>query len=302
MNCDDFREQWERLVANTIDDSNRGAMVAHARTCKECGDRLAIYDEVHLATQRVVESQPLPTGIAEEAANHAYQSKYAGVELNAPASTSSSESTKTIPMIGSISAQTIAWVLGALIVGFFLGGRGGGQATPNPMQQIQQLQNMQMIYGGGRGGNPYEAMMMSQMMAANAGGGLLPAFNPTIKVIFLAVALMWCTRSRLWKRLFPAKIPLGIKAARWMALIAALVGLARCIGYASMTGFTMTQGTQGGVFGGNGRDGVGWMFQSLQMVDQLWAITFWLTILILVMTVADLLVQALVPKDAPNRG
>ena len=66
MNCDDFQQQWERLVANTIDDANREAMAAHAKTCKECGDRMAEYDDVHSATQRVVDSQPLPAGIVEE--------------------------------------------------------------------------------------------------------------------------------------------------------------------------------------------------------------------------------------------
>lgn len=297
MNCDDFERHWEQLVANTVDGSNREAMVVHARTCQACGDRMAMYNEVQRSTQRAVESQPLPPGIAQEAADHAYQSKYGvGVDFNAPTPTSP-DGTRMAARIGSFSPQTIATSLGALVIGFLLGGGGGGggQAAPNPLQQIQ---NLQMLLGrGGRGTGAYEMMMMSQMMNGNGSRGLFPAFSPAIKIIFLVVALMWITRSRIWERLFPAKLPVGIQVARWTAIVAAIVGIARCGGYALMTGLMMTRGTQGGTFGGNAPDGVTWMFRLIQFVDQIWAFSFWLTILILMMTVAEHLTKAFIPQD-----
>ena len=125
--------------------------------------------------------------------------------------------------------------------------------------------------------------MFSEIMSGGSvgffGGGL-PSLNATIRVIFLVCFLVWLAKTRLWKVLFPAGVPGGIHAARWLAI----VGLARvgCGGFITSVGFISAGG---GRFGGQ-TEIQGWL-PTLMVLDQLWSLAFWFTLTVLFFTTAN---------------
>lgn len=284
MNCNDFENSWSGLVCKSIDDETRGAMAAHAKICEACAGRWSLQQDVDDTLQRLVAAQPLAANTAEKAANHAYQSRFGAV-------IDFGKSERTV--VNQQYAQSDRWprnvslliAFVAAVFGYLLG---SGRSEPN---LVQQLYSAQRMYGGRGGGNPYELMMISEM--SGFGGGFLPNVTSTIHVLCLATILVWVTRSKLWSRVFPSKLPPGLHAARWLGLIAALVGIARSLGYAYAT-FTVRSMSGGR---GTARDDLSWITNSLSVLDQLWGIGFWLTIIILVITVFEQLVQGVLSSD-----
>jgi len=77
------------------------------------------------------------------------------------------------------------------------------------------------------------------------------------------------------------------------------VGIARSVGW-SYAGFTIRSMRGGGGMSGD----PSWITNSLTFVDQLWGIGFWLTVIVLVMTVVEKVVQGMISPSpqTSNQG
>lgn len=218
----------------------------------------------------------MPKDLAVSTANETYQARFgSAVALGSSKATGRGESSG-----GLQPALVLSLVLGAGMLGYLIGS-GRGQSSP-----MQQLMSAQMMFGG-RSQNPQEMMLVSELMGVGGGRGFLPPITVAVQTACLAVALVWLTRSKLWTFVFPSKLPIGVRVARWLGLVTALLGAGRCFGYvyASLTLFN-TQGS------GRGVADLGWVTGSLTQINQLWAGAFWLTILILILTSAERVIQS----------
>jgi hypothetical protein len=134
--------------------------------------------------------------------------------------------------------------------------------------------------------------MLYELVGGNPVGGTgtigrgLPQITNTIRTVFFVFLLLWVTRTKVWETVFPAGVPGGIYVARWAALLAAILGLGRCASgiYVTLRLFmTMGSGRGGGQTPQYLQDWV----PSLVALEQLWAIAFWLTLMIVLFTVAN---------------
>jgi hypothetical protein len=91
-------------------------------------------------------------------------------------------------------------------------------------------------------------------------------------------------KTRLWEGVFPAGIPGGVKASRWLAMFAAILGLARVAVGGMVTGLGFI-GLSRNAYG-FGMEMEGW-FPALMILDQLWSVAFWFTLTILFFTAAN---------------
>ena len=290
MNCDEFAAAWRDLVTDSVTIPTKNAMRNHAAECEPCGKRWKTQQLVEDTMQELVTSDPLPTNMAAETADELYQEKFGtAVDFRATSSQRVGEFASSLGSTQMISKNAaVMFALGAALLGYLFG-NGGGANKAGSAAMMQQLYSLN-AYGRG-GGNAYEVMMMNNLMGGTSSGGIFPAVSATVKTACLIAVLLWLTRSRLWNSFFPSKRPGGLKAARWFGLIAALVGIARCVAHAYVSYTLMSMTNRGG-------SDSKWFLGTLSAVDQLWSIAFWLTIVVLATTVID---RVAVGTFAPGR-
>jgi len=293
VNCDEFAAAWQQLVTNTVAIPTKNAMRNHANECESCGKRWRTQQLVEDTMQELVSADPLPKSMAADTASDLYQERFgSAVDFRSTVTQHDGESGSSLGSNQMISKNAaILFALGAALLGYLMGSGSSANAT-GPQAMMQQLYSLN-AYGRGRGGNPYEMMMMNNLTGGSS-GGIFPAVSETVKTACLIAVLLWITRSRLWSRFFPAKRPGGLTAARWFGLIAALIGIARCVAQAYVSYTLMSMKNRGS----GGSSDLPWFLSTLSTVDQLWSIAFWLTIVLLATTVID---RIAVGAIAPTR-
>ena len=314
MDCEEFNRNWQGFLADVLDSSTQSAMVVHAKTCDVCGPRWFGRQELDTTLGAVLEAHRLPKEMADNIAKDAFQEHFgAAVAPEAEYSAATiptaehveskleyvdttdsinEPQTMTGPFKQNSQQSTIMFIIAAIagVVGYVLGGSGAGGNS------MQRMLNMQMMYGGRGMSNAYEAMMISELMGSGggAGRGILPTMTSTVHVICLAILLIWVTRNRVWHYLFPARLPFGIQVAKWLALITALIGLARCLCFMLVSLFMFNQMQRGS-------GDMSWIASSVGFVNQLWSIAFWITLLVIVLTCVDQYLKSTFPVPAKNK-
>ena len=273
MTCAEFARDWNRFVSNSLDDETRTLMEQHARICHECRKKVEDHKELGTAIQTVLETQKLPPEIPEQVTQSAYQKKF-GTALNVNPLHSPQNAPATM-----LKAPMLVALLFGLIIGYVVSGNGSQMSLP---QQLA-LRGMPRY-----GSNDFvEMMMYSEMMGGGVfgfSGSGMPSFSTTMRVLFFVCFLIWLAKTKLWETLFPAGVPVGVYVSRWLAILAAILGLAK----ASLTGLMSGVGliATGGRGASVETEIQGWL-PTLMVLDQLWSIAFWLTLTILFFTAAN---------------
>ena len=285
MTCDVFADRWSALISQTASSSDVEKMAAHADECSACGVRWSQYVEVEEALKAIIEAHPVKPDMAREIAHEAYQDHF-GVDIveasdmseptNIPEQTNSPFNDATLPHVSTM----LLIALVAALLGYVV----GGERNSAPTNALQQLYTMQLMYGGGRQNINDLMLMMDSNGALGGAGGLLPAVTSTVRAACLAVILFWVSRSRLWKRIYPSKLPLGLHAARWLALVAVLLAAAKCASGMYFNVMTATLGPGNSV----GADSLAGL---VRLSNQLWGLAFWLTTVVLLLVAVDVLFQ-----------
>jgi hypothetical protein len=290
MDCNDFSTHWNALVAKTLDDATKESMGEHARSCRDCGKQWDAHHELSTTIQSVLEDHKLPPNLADDISRKVYQEHF-GTALSAAVLSPNSA-------LGiSLKTPGVALFLAALmggLVGYFLAGPRSQSALSQQIAYSQML-GSRPPQGG------FSELMLYGMMSGNPVGGTgilgrgLPQITSTVQVVFFVFLLLWLTRTKLWNAFFPSGARGGIYVARWVALLAAILGLGRCVGGMYMTLHLLT--AMDGGSQPNSRSLSQWSL-SLSVLDQLWAIAFWLTLMIVLFTVANQLTLRFVGQAA----
>jgi hypothetical protein len=293
MNCDDFAANLKALAADTLDEVTKASMEEHARRCRDCGTAWDEHQQLCTTVQSVLEAHKLPPDLAEDVTGKVYQERF-GASFGPVGPRS--DSIPAIPWKSPSTSLLLAALAGGL-VGYFLAGPRSQSALSQQIAYAQLL-GPRSARGGSSELMLYELLGASALGTGGAMGRGLPQITGTIRTVFFVFLLLWLTRTKVWNAVFPARVPGGIYAARWVALLAAIFGLGRCASesYVSLR-----------LFGAMGRGGPNsqlleqWA-PSLVILEQLWAITFWLTLMIVLFTLANRLTLRIVRPPSASPG
>ena len=198
--------------------------------------------------------------------------------------------TKTDPQtaLAATSAASLPWLLVAALFGVLFG------SVVMPMNQ---------------GGNITEQLLLAEMTRSRQGflaGGanlfannLLPASVSTVRVLFLIPLVLFVTRASFWTAVYPARVPASLVAARWLAVITALIGFGPLlIGlYVAFALFAQTAG------GGQPQRGADPIIGIGMLLNQMWWLAFWITAFVLLFVAVNAWTQRYVqtPDTADDR-
>ena len=141
-----------------------------------------------------------------------------------------------------------------------------------------------------------ESVVFSQMFGDNKSGGLtiaLPRVNSTIRVIFFIFVLVWIARTKAWETAFPKGIPAGVRTARVVCALAGLMGIAKCAVELYLTYLFFSGALTKAV-----KESQTWLYGIMQLLDQLWVLGFWLTLILIAFSVGNLFSNRLATKHA----
>jgi hypothetical protein len=242
----------------------------------------------------VLEDQTLAPDLADEITRKVYRQHF-GTSFSAAVPPANGE-----PGI-SLKTSGVSLLVAALLdglVGYFL-------AWPRSQSALaQQLAYAQMLGARSPRGGVSELMLYELMGGSPVGGeGTLgrglPQITNAVRIVFFVFFLLWITRTKVWNVALPTGVPNGIYVARWVALLAAILGLGRCV-----SGIYITLRLFAGM-GGGGRQtsmSIAQWLPLLGVLDQLWAIAFWLTLMVVLFTLANQLTLRFVRQSQRSAG
>lgn len=259
MNCDEFATRWNAHVARIQEAGDETAMLEHSRACQTCGARWRQHDELSHLLASVIEPHKAPPNLASRLVD-----KLPPPSGQRPAPADRGQAPPPpLPQAGPLLLAAFAG--GAVVYALTgVGGRRGGMG-----QVVEEMMYSELLGRMGTRG-PFGAGFVGTMA------------GDFTSVLIAIVLLVWITRASFWQVLFPIRMPAWIAFARWMAIPAALVGGLRllCALWIMFLGWINSMGTM--II----TDWSVWI-GTTQLVDQIWSLCFWLTILALLFGVLN---------------
>ena len=231
---------------------------AEAQLADDSTDRSA---ELEPTLQSVLESDILPTDLGQSVASKAFAKRF-GSSFSRPP-------TEVAPATRSLPWLIVAALAGALVGYVVLPSQSSGFNA--------QIALAQLMGNRGLRGNPGLGLLSNP---------LLPASTETFRVLFLVFLILFVTRSQIWTKIYPARLPVSLVVTQWLALIASLFGVAR-VALGTFVALAMFSGEQA-LTRGPGEAGV---LSIGLLVDQLWWLCFWLAALAIIFFLASLWAQ-----------
>ena len=185
----------------------------------------------------------------------------------------------------ALIGNSLPWLLVAALAGALIGYVGFGSQISLGNQLM-----MAEVYGG-RG--PRGGIGLGVLSS-----GILPASAATLRVIFLVFLILFVTRAKAWRMIFPQRLPAGLVVARWLAMLAALFGVARVVSgifLAVLLFGDLSLSSRGRSSGGGFVAGVAFL------LDQLWWVTFWVAALAVLLVAVNLWTQRYLRPQTNDR-
>lgn len=226
--------------------------------------------ELEPTLQGVLENHALPKDLGRKVAERCFAAKFGSTIQRHDAAPSA-------------AVVALPWLLVAALAGVLV----GYIALPSQHGLSNELMMAQMYGGrGGRGG-------IGLGILSN---GILPASAATIRVVFLVFLILFVTRARAWRTIFPKRPPAGLVVARWLATLAALFGIAR-VGSGIFLAVTLFSDLSS-----IGRSGSGEFVVGIAMIfDQLWWVTFWVASLAALLVFVNIWSQRYLRPQPSNK-